>query len=226
MNTAECKVQSAKRGSKTGTKAFPPYLWFHLCLCFLLFPFSFFFLSPLLAFDRTNIPLKNWGGSSVHRSWVYDALEKVVLAGLADQAILNTKPISRVEGARIVAQAVRRLESAESGGYYDRASVEELLYRLIGEFGPELTELGVRTPLNRDASASFFGFEPVNGRYQATPEKAFLDVCYFFFKGKRFSFDPAGDINIHDLDFERIEGYLDKYDKRFLTFFNRMWRGP
>ena len=88
-------------------------------------------------------------------------MEKVVLAGLADQAILNTKPISRVEAARIVAQAVRRLESGEYSDYYDRASVEEVLYRLIGEFGPELTELGVRTPLNREATASFFGFKPV-----------------------------------------------------------------
>jgi hypothetical protein len=92
---------------------------------------------------------------------VYDALEKVVLAGLADQAILNTKPISRVEAARIVAQAVRRLESGAYGDYYDRPAVEELLYRIIEEFGPELTELGVRNPLNREATPSFFGFEPV-----------------------------------------------------------------
>jgi len=71
----------------------------------------------------------------------------------------------------------------------------------------------------------YFGFVPVNGMYQATPEKAFLDVCYFFYKGKKFSFDPAGDINTQDLDIEKIDDYLDKYDKRFVTFFNRMWRG-
>ena len=150
MNTAECRAQSARRGSKTGTKAVPPYV----CICFLLFTFYFLLVTSLFAFDRTDIPLKNWGGFSVYRSWVYDALEKVILAGLADQAILNTKPISRVEAARIVAQAVRRLESGEYSDYYDRASVEEVLYRLIGEFGPELTELGVIQPRRTSSNGS------------------------------------------------------------------------
>ncbi|MCF7976104.1 MAG: type IV toxin-antitoxin system AbiEi family antitoxin domain-containing protein [Phycisphaerae bacterium] len=71
----------------------------------------------------------------------------------------------------------------------------------------------------------YFGYVPVNGMYQAIPEKAFLDVCYFFYKGKKFSFDPASDINTQDLDFETIDSYLDRYDKRFVTFFNRIWRG-
>lgn len=70
----------------------------------------------------------------------------------------------------------------------------------------------------------FFGFSSVNGIRVATPEKAFLDVCYFFYKGKRFSFDPAEDINTQDLDFDLITSYLEKYDKRFATFFNRRWR--
>ncbi len=70
----------------------------------------------------------------------------------------------------------------------------------------------------------FFGFSLLNGIRVATPEKAFLDVCYFFYKGKRFSFDPAEDINTHDLDFNIIAGYLKKYEKRFVTFFNQIWR--
>ena len=84
-------------------------------------------------------------------------------------------------------------------------------------------ELGTIEHLSIDPKL-YFGFMPLNGIRFATPEKAFLDVCYFYYKGKRFSFDPASDINIQDLDFTIISSYLDKYDKRFVTFFNRIWR--
>lgn len=114
------------------------------------------------AFDRTNVPLKNWGGSSVNRSWVYDALEKLVLAGLADQVILNTKPLSRVEAARIVAQAVRRLEWDQYGDYNHRGYLEDQLYRLVEEFSSELAEMGIRTPLNKEATPRFFDIEPID----------------------------------------------------------------
>src|ERR1051326_4462748 len=57
--------------------------------------------------DRTNIPLKNWGGFSLYRDAVYDDLERLVAAGLADRAILNTKPINRTEAARMVARGLR-----------------------------------------------------------------------------------------------------------------------
>src|SRR5258705_12044503 len=49
--------------------------------------------------DRTNVPLKNWGGFSLYRDAVYDDLERLVTAGLADRTLLNTKPLSRVEAA-------------------------------------------------------------------------------------------------------------------------------
>ena len=72
----------------------------------------------------------------------------------------------------------------------------------------------------------YFGFISLNGIRSATPEKAFLDVCYFYYKGKRFSFDPASDITLQGLDFALLSSYLSKYDKRFVTFFNRIWRTP
>jgi len=72
----------------------------------------------------------------------------------------------------------------------------------------------------------YFGFSSEGGKLVASPEKAFLDVCYFTFKGKRFSFDPASDVNLEDLDFGRISGYLESYDPRFISFFNRTWRAP
>ena len=72
----------------------------------------------------------------------------------------------------------------------------------------------------------YFGFISENGIRLATPEKAFLDVCYFYYKGKRFSFDPASDINREALDFKLIANFLAKYDERFVTFFNRIWGTP
>jgi hypothetical protein len=130
--------------------------------CFSLFVYFFPLIVPVFAFDRSNVPLKNWGGFSVYRSWVYDALEKIVLAGLAEEVLLNSKPLSRVEAARIVAQAVRRLEWDKYGDYNHRGYLEELLYQLVEEFGLELAEMGVRTGLNREAAQAFFGVSPVD----------------------------------------------------------------
>ena len=72
----------------------------------------------------------------------------------------------------------------------------------------------------------YFGFSVEAGERIATPEKAFLDVCYFTYRGRRFSFDPDTDINLTGLDFDMIERYLKAYDTRFVSFFNRHWRRP
>ncbi|MFC1762369.1 type IV toxin-antitoxin system AbiEi family antitoxin domain-containing protein [Planctomycetota bacterium] len=69
----------------------------------------------------------------------------------------------------------------------------------------------------------YFGFEPQNGMLWATPEKAFLDVCYYYYKGKSFSFDPGSDINLQRIDLGIVTRYLEKYDQRFVTFFNSHW---
>ncbi len=141
----------------TGTKVYRG-----LAVCLLLLTVDYSLLTqPLCGFDRNNVPLKNWGGFSVNRGWVYDALEKVVLAGLADRVLLNTKPLSRVEAARVVAQAVRRIKMDQSGDYNHRGYLEEVVYQLVEEFGEELTEMGVRTPLNTEASPGFFRLKPV-----------------------------------------------------------------
>lgn len=70
----------------------------------------------------------------------------------------------------------------------------------------------------------YFGFDSGSGEFTATPEKAFLDVCYFTYRGRRFSFDPATDIDLERLDFDIIEQYLKSYDARFVSFFNSIWR--
>ena len=69
----------------------------------------------------------------------------------------------------------------------------------------------------------FFGFERKSDGLWATPAKAFLDVCYFYYKGRSFSFNPQSDINSELLDFDLVESYLKAYDQRFVTYFRRNW---
>lgn len=69
----------------------------------------------------------------------------------------------------------------------------------------------------------FFGYESRNGALYATPEKAFLDVCYFLSKGRRFSFDPLEDVNLDVLDRARLDEYLKRYDRKFISFFMQRW---
>ncbi len=75
-------------------------------------------------------------------------------------------------------------------------------------------------------SGLFFGYEVRDGIRYATPEKAFLDVCYFLFKGRTFSFDPVEDVSMDELDARLIRDYLAAYDQRFRTFFSSTWSCP
>jgi Capsule assembly protein Wzi len=110
--------------------------------------------------DRTNIPLKNWGGFSQFRDATYDDLERLVTAGLADRTLLNTKPLSRIEAARIVARAIDRIRRDEPE-LNARRDLEPVLDRLMEEFKSELAGLGVRAP--GDAVApGFVSFTPVD----------------------------------------------------------------
>ena len=68
----------------------------------------------------------------------------------------------------------------------------------------------------------YFGFDYINGQYIANKEKAFLDVYYYYYKGKVFSFDPATDINQEDIDMAVVTSYLKKYDKQFVSFFRKL----
>src|SRR5437016_7216485 len=116
-------------------------------------------LVDAVAFDRTNLPLKNWGGFSEYRDATYDDLERLVTAGLADRTLLNTKPLSRVEAARIVARAIDRIRRDETGGLNTRRDLEPVLDRLMEEFKVELAGLGVRLP-DSPTPPGVFSFTP------------------------------------------------------------------
>src|SRR5499426_129607 len=118
-------------------------------------------VTDAIAFDRTNIPLKNWGGFSEYRDAAYDDLERLVTAGLADRTLLNTKPLSRVEAARIVARAIQKIRRDEPEGLNLRRDLEPVLDRLIEEFKVELAELGVQVPDGVQPPGNF-SFTPID----------------------------------------------------------------
>ncbi len=72
----------------------------------------------------------------------------------------------------------------------------------------------------------YSGFAVEDGLRYALPEKAFLDACYFTYKGHRFPFDPATDVDMSRLDAGRLRGFLPFYDRRFLRFYERIWGLP
>jgi predicted transcriptional regulator of viral defense system len=76
------------------------------------------------------------------------------------------------------------------------------------------------------AAHLFFGYTEENGIRMATPEKAWLDACYYRFKGRAFSFDLDTDVNRNSLDEELIFKYLEPYDSRFRVYYERNWRTP
>src|SRR2546426_1648884 len=84
-------------------------------------------LPGAVAADRTNVPLKNWGGFSEFRDSIYDDLERLVAAGLADRILLNTKPLSRVEAAPFVARAIAKIRSDEAGALHQPRDPQPVL---------------------------------------------------------------------------------------------------
>jgi hypothetical protein len=114
------------------------------------------------AADRTDIPLKNWGGFSLYRDAVYDDLERLVTAGFGDRAVLNSKPISRTAAARIVARAIDNIRRDDLGVYSARRDLEAVVDRLTSEFRVELAALGVRLPGDQPPPPGFVSFTPVD----------------------------------------------------------------
>lgn len=78
-----------------------------------------------------------------------------------------------------------------------------------------ISYLGISPVLN-------FGFIADNkGVRFATPEKAFLDMLYFYMRGEKYSFNIFQDINLERLDLKLIKKYLKNYkNQKFIKFVN------
>lgn len=144
------------------------------------------------AADRTDLPLKRWDGFAVARDSVYDDLERLVTAGAADRTLLSTKPMSRIEAARIVARAIEAIRRDETGSYNARRDLEPVLARLTEEFREELAALGVAgfgPPPQGPVS-----FIPVD-RAQVGAGYASRDLSFAASRGLRYQGGANGDLS-------------------------------
>jgi hypothetical protein len=98
-----------------------------IAACLVLLAFA---VLPSPASVSTNVPLDHWS---------YDAVEKLANYGLIDSALLTIKPLSRLEMARHVGQALDALDLVEDAP----AILTAILDRLTREYRGELIQLGV-----------------------------------------------------------------------------------
>lgn len=74
--------------------------------------------------------------------WAYEAIERLTAMGVIDHAIVVTKPYSRKQAARYVAQAFQRASDDQKSMDGQEEVVGPLLDRLVREFRPELGDIG------------------------------------------------------------------------------------
>lgn len=113
----------------------------------------FFFSSPAVALLSSDIPLD---------SWIYPALEKLEGMGLVDSVLLGSRPFTRLEAARQVAEALSRVKHEQPPQV-----VRNLLRRLQVDLRQDLDEL------NNPAERSSY-FQPLRS----------LDVAYLYKNGQ------------------------------------------
>ncbi len=78
--------------------------------------------------------------------------------------------------------------------------------------GLRIVHLGIKPSL-------FFGFTGDGPVRRALPEKAVLDVLYFYLRGRNYPFDIFADIDFSKLDSTRFAEYLKAYrNPKFVTF--------
>lgn len=86
-----------------------------------------------VAMASVNLPLHHWA---------YEAIERLTAMGIIDRAMVVAKPYSRKQAAKYIARAIERIRADEIRDDGRRALAEPLLDRLMGEFRPELMDLG------------------------------------------------------------------------------------
>jgi hypothetical protein len=97
-----------------------------------------------------NIPLLHWA---------YQAIERLTALGVIEQTMVVTKPYSRMQAARAVAQGLTRIRANVMEDDKLEAVAEPLLEQLVLEFLPELQRLGAlaRPPGRRPSGNLRFG---------------------------------------------------------------------
>jgi hypothetical protein len=130
------------------------HLCFVICHFFVICVLSFVILaSNCFAEASVNIPLHHWS---------YDALDDLNRAGLIDGAGLTSRPISRMDAARLVQQAINNIQKEKVQlSVFDENKIyraESALDSLISEFRQELIKIGVTTVAEDDQPAKDLRF--------------------------------------------------------------------
>lgn len=86
-------------------------------------------LSDVVGFVSTNVPLGHWS---------YDAVDKLVGQGLLDSDMLTTRPVSRFEMARHIAEADEKFQRLNTRNEI----ISSIIERLTKEYEPELAAIG------------------------------------------------------------------------------------
>ena len=110
----------------------------HKCMtqmraAFCSFLFGLFVILAIPAQASVNLPLHHWA---------YDAIERLTVLGIIDQALLTPKPYTRKEAARLVSRAIERIRADTVGEDGRTPIAEPLLNRLMAEFRAELVSIG------------------------------------------------------------------------------------
>jgi len=114
------------------------------CRYLLLMTLVWCMASPVHA--SVNLPLHHWA---------YDAIERLSILGIIDQALLTPKPYSRKEAAKMVSRAIERIRDDRIGVDGRAAIAEPLLNRLMVEFRAELIAIGTVKKRVGDSSGLF-----------------------------------------------------------------------
>ena len=86
--------------------------------------------------------------------------------------------------------------------------------------------LGLRLEYVGSQKDQFFGYTTKNGISMAEPEKAFLDCAYYYLRGMKLVFDIYSDVNITNLDENKIKKYLQRYkNPKFTVFLKKLYEG-
>jgi len=109
-----------------------------------------------------DVPVRPWTYLDVNREWTYTAIEKLVTAGLVGPWVLNTKPMSRIEMARVVVVALRKIQQDQIGRFSKRTDLEPVLYNLMEELAPELEAMAVRTGTEEFAGQPWVTIQPLS----------------------------------------------------------------
>lgn len=160
------------------------------------------------AASSSNIPLG---------SYIYDELERLELKGLIKTDLLSTKPFSRIEGARLIKEAIKESGSSE---FKDSSGYQAILERLKKEFAKELketNELVDFTPLDT-AYLTLLGsnINPVifsnnnNGEVynEGANLKTGLETKATFYNSATILLAPEMQSNNYDTRFDFLNAYL------------------